>query len=123
MEAFEEHHVADVLLQELASACPGGPGWAAKVRVLEEVLRLHIKQEELDLFPLVTGAFDAPMLALMEREFRALRHEGLEALLGGIRRATPAFAGRATIGAQAAAGRFVRRGELYLRHALSRLPE
>ena len=122
MEAFEEHHVADLLLQELASACPGGPGWAAKLKVLEEVLRMHIKEEELDVFPLVTAGCDAAAQALMEREFRALKHEGLETTLGALRRATPAFAGRATIYAQAAAGRILRRGELYVRRALSRLP-
>lgn len=122
LEAFEEHHIADVLLQELASDCPGGAGWSAKVRVLEEVLRHHIKDEELQLFPLVEQYFDAAAQATLGREFRALKHEKLEALLGPLRRATPAFAGRATIYAQAAAGRYVRRGELFLRHALSRLP-
>lgn len=122
LEAFEEHHLADVLLQELASDCPGGPGWAAKVRVLEEVLRHHIKEEELHLFAVIGEGFDTDMQVMMGREFRALKHEALEALLGPIRRATPAFAGRATIYAQAAAGRYLRRGELALRHALSRLP-
>lgn len=122
LEAFEEHHVADLLLQELASACPGGRGWAAKIRVLEEMLRLHVKQEELDLFPLAQTHFDSDALALMSREFRALKHEDIESLLAPLRRATPAFAGRATVHAQAAAGRWMRRGELAVRHALSRLP-
>lgn len=121
LEAFEEHHVADMLLQELASACPGGPGWAAKLRVLEELLRLHIKDEELDLFPVLAAHCDDAALAEMDADFRALKHEGLEKALGPLRRAAPAFAGRATIYAQAAAGRFVRRGELYLRRALARL--
>lgn len=122
LEAFEEHHVADVLLQELASACPGGPGWAAKIKVLEDLLRMHIKEEELDLFPLMTSTLDEATRELMAREFRALKHERLEQLLGPLRRATPAFAGRATIYAQAAAGRMLRRGELYVRRALARLP-
>jgi iron-sulfur cluster repair protein YtfE (RIC family) len=121
-EAFEEHHVVDLLLQELAAACPGGRGWAAKVRVLEEMLRLHVKQEELDLFPLAQAHLDADALALMAREFRALKHERIESLLGPLRRATPAFAGRATVHAQATAGRLVRRGELAMRHVLARLP-
>lgn len=121
LEAFEEHHLADVLLQELASACPGGPGWAAKARVLEELLRHHIKEEEVNLFPLITRHFDEATLQTMDGEFQALKHEKLESLLGPLRRATPAFAGRATVTAQAAAGRFVRRGELMMRDALSRL--
>lgn len=122
LEAFEEHHVADVLLQELASSGPAGPGWTAKLRVLEELVQHHIKEEELDLFALVRNHFEAEALARMGTEFRVAKHEDLERMLAPIRRATPAFAGRATIYAQAAAGRMVRRGELALRRALSRMP-
>ena len=121
LEAFEEHHVADILLQELASACPGGKSWAAKLRVLEELVRHHIKEEELHLFPLIEEQLSEPARALMDEDFRALKHERIEELLGPIRRATPAFAGRASITAQVAAGRYLRRGELYVRHALSQL--
>ena len=121
LEAFEEHHIADILLQELASACPGGAGWAAKVKVLEEMLRLHIREEELQLYALLKSNFDAAELAQMGREFRALKHEGIESMLGRLRRATPAFAGRAAITAQAAAGRYLRRGELFMLHRLGQL--
>jgi hemerythrin-like domain-containing protein len=121
LEAFEEHHLVDILLQELASACPGGAGWAAKSKVLEELLRHHIKEEELTLFPLIQESVDKPTRDLMGREFRALKHEAIEAFLAPFRRATPAFAGRAAITAQAAAGRYLRRGELFVRHALSQI--
>lgn len=121
LEAFEEHRVADILLQELASACPGGAGWAAKLKVLEEVLRLHIKEEELNLFPLLQESFDETIRELMSREFRALKHEDLETFLAPLRRAMPAIVGRAAVGAQAAAGRYLRRGELYVRHVLSQI--
>ena len=121
LEAFEEHHIGDILLQELASACPGGAGWAAKLKVLEEVLRLHIREEELQLFALLGEAFDPAERARMGREFAALKHERIESLFGPLRRATPAFAGRAAITAQAAAGRYLRRGELYVRHRLGQL--
>jgi hemerythrin superfamily protein len=120
LEAFEEHHLVDILLQELASACPGGRGWAAKARVFEELLRHHIKEEELNLFPLLE-ALDQSQRDLMGREFRLLKHERVESMLGPLRRATPAFAGRAAITAQAAAGRYLRRGELYVRHAIGQL--
>ena len=121
LEAYEEHHVADILLQELASACPGGKGWAAKLKVLEEVVRMHIKEEELKMFPLIQENLSEPAQALMAQDFELLKHERIEELLGPIRRATPAFAGRASITAQAAAGRYLRRGELYVRHAISQL--
>ena len=121
LEAYEEHHIADILLQELASDCPGGAGWAAKVRVLEELLRHHIKQEEQILFPLLDQLFVQPAQAQMDREFKSAKHEKLEAFLGPIRMATPAFAGRAVVSAQAAAGRYVRRGELYVRDRWQRM--
>jgi hypothetical protein len=121
LEAFEEHHLVDILLQELASACPGGAGWTAKLKVLEEMLRLHIREEELQLFALVNESFEPAERAQMGREFRALKHERIEALLAPLRRATPAFAGRAAITAQAAAGRYLRRGELFMLHRLGQL--
>src|SRR5437870_3686089 len=58
LQAYEEHHVTDILLQELASACPGGVGWSAKVLVLNELVRHHIKQEELNIFALVRERID-----------------------------------------------------------------
>ncbi len=120
LEAYEEHHVADILLQELASACPGGKGWSAKIRVMNELLRHHIKQEELNLFALIRDNFDDATQATMEREFSSLKHEQLERFLAPLWRATPAFAGRAAITAQATAGRLARRGELYVRRRLAR---
>lgn len=119
LEAFEEHHVADVLLQELASACPGGVAWSAKLKVLEELLRHHIKEEELILFPLIQDCFNAENQDRMAREFEWLKHEEFEELLAPLRRATPAFAGRASITLQAAMGRYLRRGELFLRDRIS----
>jgi hypothetical protein len=121
LEAFEEHHLADILLQELASSCPGGAGWAAKLKVLEETLRLHIREEEIHLFALLGPSFDDVAQARMGREFELVKHERIEAFLAPLRRATPAFAGRAVIGAQAAAGRVLRRGELFMLHRLGQL--
>lgn len=112
LEGYEEHHLADVMLQELAAACPGGRGWAAKVRVFGEVLRHHIKEEEVGLFPLITDACSEHECATMDAEFRAVRHSSIEALIGPLRMALPAFAGRALVDLQAIAGRQARRNEL-----------
>lgn len=120
LEGYEEHHIADVLLQELASACPGGRGWVVKVRVFEEVLRHHIKQEELMLFPLIQSACDDVERESMDAAFHAVRHQALEAAIGPLRLAMPAFAGRALVDLQAIAGRYARRGELRVRFALER---
>jgi hypothetical protein len=121
LEAYEEHHIADLMLQELGADCPGGKGWTAKVRVFEEVLRHHIKEEELHLFALLTSEFDEAALTEMEDDFQTIKHEGLELMLGPVRRATPAFIGRALVSAQARAGRYARQGELVLRRRWNRI--
>lgn len=120
LEAYEEHHIADVLLQELAADCPGDEGWGARTRVLSEVVRHHIKEEELHLFALIEQTVDPSERERMDAEFLAVKHERAEILLGPLRQATPAFLGRAAIGVQASSGRWLRRGELYLRRRLGR---
>lgn len=123
LDAYEEHHVADILLQELAADCPGGAGWGAKMRVLHEVVSRHVKDEEQLVFTLLQEHFYANELETMVADFESIKHQKVEALLGTVRRATPAFAGRATVTAQAAAGRYMRRGALYLRRHVVRNKE
>lgn len=52
-EAFEEHHAAKLLIAELESMTPSDDRYAAKFRVLAEMVRHHIDEEENDLFPMV----------------------------------------------------------------------
>lgn len=49
-EAYEEHHVVDLLLKELDKLDVTKDEWIAKLTVLEENLIHHIKEEEKDLF-------------------------------------------------------------------------
>lgn len=49
--SYEEHHVADVLLDELTVLAFDDPAWGAKAHVLKESLEHHIKDEEEDMFP------------------------------------------------------------------------
>lgn len=50
-EAFEEHHVVKLLLTELDGFTGGEDNIKAKVKVLSEMVKHHIKEEELDLLP------------------------------------------------------------------------
>jgi hemerythrin-like domain-containing protein len=52
-ESFEEHHVADVLVVELAVMKPDAERFDAKTTVLIESVRHHIEEEEQDWFPKV----------------------------------------------------------------------
>lgn len=57
LEALEEHHVAKWLLKELESLPPEAERFEAKVKVLMESIRHHVKEEENELFPQVRKAF------------------------------------------------------------------
>jgi len=50
LEGFEEHHVADVLLDELLEVPEETDLWHAKVKVLQENLEHHIEEEEGEMF-------------------------------------------------------------------------
>ena len=52
-ESYEEHHVADLLVVELASMKPGDDRFDAKTTVLIENVRHHIEEEEDEWFPKV----------------------------------------------------------------------
>jgi len=53
LESYEEHHVADVLVVELASMKPDAERFTAKATVLIENVRHHIEEEEQEWFPKV----------------------------------------------------------------------
>jgi hemerythrin superfamily protein len=53
LESYEEHHVADVLVTELAAMKPGDERFDAKTTVLIENVEHHIEEEEQDWFPKV----------------------------------------------------------------------
>jgi hemerythrin-like domain-containing protein len=53
LESYEEHHVADVLVMELANMDPEDERFRAKTMVLIENVRHHIEEEEQEWFPQV----------------------------------------------------------------------
>ena len=56
LEAIEEHHVVKVLLRELEDLDAAHERFDAKVTVLMENVRHHVKEEEQELFPEVRDA-------------------------------------------------------------------
>ncbi|HSP54499.1 MAG TPA: hemerythrin domain-containing protein [Dehalococcoidia bacterium] len=50
-EAEEEHHVVDVLMQELLKMEPSDPMFAAKFTVMSENVEHHIDEEESEMLP------------------------------------------------------------------------
>jgi hemerythrin-like domain-containing protein len=53
LESYEEHHVADLLVIELAGMKPDAERFDAKTTVLIENVRHHIEEEEQEWFPKV----------------------------------------------------------------------
>ena len=53
LESYEEHHVADLLVVELAALAPTAERFTAKTTVLIENVRHHMDEEEQDWFPKV----------------------------------------------------------------------
>src|SRR5215212_803730 len=53
LESYEEHHVADVLVMELATMKPEDERFTAKTTVLIENVEHHMAEEEEDWFPKV----------------------------------------------------------------------
>ena len=65
LEAFEEHHVIDLILEELEKTEPKEENWKPKLTVLKENLEHHIKEEENDLFPKTKKVLDQATLKEM----------------------------------------------------------
>ena len=53
LESYEEHHVADLLMAELAALTPDAERFDAKTTVLIENVTHHIDEEEQEWFPKV----------------------------------------------------------------------
>src|SRR3954467_6743330 len=58
LEGYEEHHVADVILDELLDVPPETDMWKAKVKVLTENVEHHMEEEENELFKKARAVLD-----------------------------------------------------------------
>lgn len=70
LEALEEHHLVKTTLAELERLGADDERFAAKVTVLAENVRHHVKEEEKELFPQVRSAFTKSELSDMGETLR-----------------------------------------------------
>lgn len=79
LEALEEHHVADTIAEELAALDPADRRFVAKVKVLKEVLDLHIRMEERSMLKVAQQVMAPAQLEELSEQMvlveRALRQE------------------------------------------------
>jgi hemerythrin superfamily protein len=77
-EALEEHQVAKTLLTELDALQPNEERYNAKVKVLNEYVMHHVKEEEKEIFPEAQKRLSSKRLAALGEEVEARRSELLE---------------------------------------------
>lgn len=75
LEAFEEHHVAALVLGELPSVDPKDERFEAKMTVLEELIEHHVEEEEEEMFALAEK-LGADRLAELGEEMQTAMGEG-----------------------------------------------
>ena len=73
LESYEEHHVADVLVVELAALKPDHERFTAKTTVLIENVRHHIEEEEQEWFPKVREGLNRKALQAIGAEMERRR--------------------------------------------------
>jgi hemerythrin superfamily protein len=52
LEAYEEHHVVKLVLNELPQVDPKADTFEAKMTVLKELIEHHVEEEEEEMFPM-----------------------------------------------------------------------
>ncbi len=73
LESYEEHHVADVLVMELAAMSSSDERFEAKTTVLIENVTHHIEEEEQEWFPKVREGLTRSQLREIGDELAAAR--------------------------------------------------
>jgi hemerythrin superfamily protein len=73
LESIEEHHVVVWMLSELVRMDPADERFTAKVTVLIENVRHHVKEEEQDWFPQVRKAMGSKVLQQLGEELAAAK--------------------------------------------------
>ena len=78
-EATEEHHVVDMVLPELKSTSTKAPEFAAKAKVLKELIEHHAQEEETQMFVKARRLLNDEQLRVLGEEMQA-RKKTLQAM-------------------------------------------
>ena len=75
LEAFEEHHVVDLIVAELDATPVTDETWAAKLTVMKENLEHHIEEEEDEMFKQARQVMDRNELAELGDQMEARKKQ------------------------------------------------
>ena len=73
MEGFQEHHVADILMDELMEVAADSDVWKAKMKVLKEAVEHHIEEEEGEMFKTAKKVLEREELEDLGRRMETLK--------------------------------------------------
>ena len=79
LEGYEEHHVADVLLDELLEVPAETDLWKAKVKVLKENVEHHMDEEESELFKKARSVLDRDELEQLGERMERIKRSAEDA--------------------------------------------
>jgi hemerythrin-like domain-containing protein len=80
-EAFEEHHVVDLVMPEIKSSRKNSDEFSAKAKVLKDLVEHHAEEEETEMFPKARKALGAAELRELGQRLKERKQE----LMGGKR--------------------------------------
>jgi nitrite reductase/ring-hydroxylating ferredoxin subunit/hemerythrin superfamily protein len=87
LEAHEEHEIAERIAAEIREHDdPGSDEYAAKCKVLKDLIEHHIKEEEDDLFPSARKAIGRDDLLVLGEDMRQRKEEMMAGDLSALRR-------------------------------------
>ena len=81
MEAYNEHHMANGVLEELDTFPVDSEEWGMKFKALCELVEHHMKEEERDFFPAAKKVIPAEVAQLMGEEFDLRKKLVMDALM------------------------------------------
>jgi hemerythrin-like domain-containing protein len=86
-EAVEEHHVVDMVLPEIKDTDENSEEFAAKAKVLKDLVEHHIEEEEGEMFPKARKLMDTSELKDLGQQLEQRKQQLMGTMTGGRRRA------------------------------------
>jgi len=74
-EALEEHHVVDLVMPKIKDADADSEEFAAKAKVLKDLIEHHAEEEETQMFPKARKAMGTAMFRELGEELRQRKQE------------------------------------------------
>jgi hypothetical protein len=75
LEGYQEHHLADLVINELHQLAPDDEKWGAKFKVLKESVEHHIQEEEREMFRIARAVLKRQELTGLGARMRNLKAE------------------------------------------------